>query len=288
MAVLLDRATRLIVQGITGREGSFHTQAMLDYGTNVVGGVTPGRGGQTVSGLPVFNTVAEAVRQVGANAAVSFVPPAGAADGIMEAAAAGLGLVVCITDRVPVLDTLRAVKYVQSRGSRLIGPNCPGLTVPGVGKAGIMPGNIFRPGPVGLISRSGTLTYEVVNLLTGAGLGQSTCIGIGGDPIVGSSFRDVLRLFNEDDETKVIVLLGEVGGAAEEDAAEWIATEGKKPVVAFISGRTAPAGKRMGHAGAIISGNRGTPQAKVEAFGAAGVPVAEAIEEIPQLVKQRL
>ena len=288
MAVLLTKDTRLIVQGITGRDGSFQTQAMLDYGTQVVGGVTPGRGGQTVSGLPVFNTVEEAVNKVGANAAVGFVPAPGAADSIMEAAAAGLDLIVCITDRMPILDTLRAYSYLKGRNSRLIGPNCPGVTTPGVGKAGIMPGNIFQPGPVGLISRSGTLTYEVVNLLTKAGLGQSTCIGIGGDPIVGSSFRDMLQLFNDDPATEVIVLLGEVGGAAEEEAAEWIAAEGKKPVVSFISGRTAPEGKRMGHAGAIISGNRGTAEAKMAAFAAAGVPVADTIEEIPGLVKSKV
>jgi succinyl-CoA synthetase alpha subunit len=288
MAVLLTPDTRLIVQGITGRDGSFQTQAMLDYGTRVVGGVTPGRGGQTVSGLPVFNTVDEAVSKVGANAAVGFVPAPGAADSIMEAAAAGLDLIVCITDRMPILDTLRAYSYLQGKRSRLIGPNCPGVTTPGVGKAGIMPGNIFRQGPVGLISRSGTLTYEVVNLLTKAGLGQSTCVGIGGDPIVGSSFKDILQLFNDDPATAVIVLLGEVGGAAEEEAAEWIAAEGKKPVVSFISGRTAPEGKRMGHAGAIISGNRGTAEAKMAAFAAAGVPVADTIEEIPGLVQAKV
>ncbi len=287
MAILLTRDTRLIVQGITGRDGSFQTQAMLDYGTQVVGGVTPGRGGQTVSGVPVFNTVEEAVKAVGANAAVGFVPAPGAADSIMEAAAANLDLIVCITDRMPVLDSLRAYRYVQGTRSRLIGPNCPGVTTPGVGKAGIMPGNIFRPGPVGLISRSGTLTYEVVNLLTKAGLGQSTCVGIGGDPIVGSSFKDILQLFNDDPATEIIVLLGEVGGAAEEEAAEWIAAEGKKPVVSFISGRTAPEGKRMGHAGAIISGNRGTAEAKMAAFAAAGVPVADTIEEIPGLVEAK-
>ncbi len=288
MGILLTKDTRLIVQAITGREGSFQTQTMIEYGTNVVGGVTPGRGGQSVHGLPVFNTIEEAVKQVGANASVGFIPAPGAADGIMEAAAAGLELIVCITDRMPVLDTLRAYHYVKQHGGRLIGPNCPGVTVPGVGKAGIMPGNIFRPGSVGLISRSGTLTYEVVNLLTRAGLGQSACVGIGGDPIVGTSFKDVLQLFNDDPETNVIVLLGEVGGAAEEGAAEWIAAEGKKPVVSFISGRTAPEGKRMGHAGAIISGNRGTPKAKVAAFTAAGVPVAETIEDIPGLVKKQM
>ena len=288
MAVLLTKETRLIVQGITGRDGSFQTQAMLDYGTTVVGGVTPGRGGQTVSGLPVFNTVAEAVDKVGANAAVGFVPGPGAADSIMEAAAADLDLIVCITDRMPILDTLRAYSFLKGTRSRLIGPNCPGVTTPGVGKAGIMPGNIFQQGPVGLISRSGTLTYEVVNLLTKAGLGQSTCVGIGGDPIVGSSFKDILQLFNDDPATEIIVLLGEVGGAAEEEAAEWLAAEGKKPVVSFISGRTAPEGKRMGHAGAIISGNRGTAEAKMAAFAAAGVPVADTIEEIPGLVQAKL
>ena len=288
MGILLHQGIRLIVQGITGREGSFQTQAMLDYGTTVVGGVTPGRGGQQHLGLPVFNTVEEAVHQVGANAAVGFIPPAGAAEGIMEAAAAGLELIVCITDRIPILDTLRAYRFLQGTKSRLIGPNCPGVTTPGVGKAGIMPGSIFKPGPVGLVSRSGTLTYEVVNLLTKAGLGQSTCVGIGGDPIVGTSFKEVLQQFNDDPATEAVVLLGEVGGAAEEEAAEWVAKAGKKPVVSFISGRTAPEGKRMGHAGAIVSGNRGTAEAKVAAFTAAGVPIANAIEEIPDLVRSKL
>ncbi|MCL4508643.1 MAG: succinate--CoA ligase subunit alpha [Chloroflexi bacterium] len=288
MGILLGPDSRLVVQGGTGREGSFQTQTMLEYGTRVVGIVTPGRGGQQHLELPVFDTVAEAVREVGANASVGFIPAPGAADGIMEAAAAGIELIVCISDRMPVLDTLRAYYFVKNKGARLIGPNCPGVTTPGVGKAGIMPGNIFQKGPVGLISRSGTLTYEVVNLLTKAGLGQSTCVGIGGDPIVGSSFRDILGLFNDDDQTEVIVLLGEVGGAAEEEAAEWIAAHAKKPAVSFISGRTAPPGKRMGHAGAIISGNRGTAEAKVAAFQAAGVPLADTIEQIPALVKAAL
>lgn len=288
MAILLTEQSRLIVQGGTGREGSFHTQAMLDYNTQVVGIVTPGRGGQEHLGLPVFDTVAGAVRATKANTSVGFVPGPVAADGMMEAAAAGIELIICITDRIPILDSLRAYHYVRSRGARLIGPNCPGLTTPGIGKAGIMPANIFQPGPVGLISRSGTLTYEVVNLLTVAGLGQSTCIGIGGDPIVGSSFKEILELYNDDPQTKAIVIIGEVGGAAEEEAAEWIASHGKKPVIGFISGRTAPAGKRMGHAGAIISGNRGTPEAKLTAFRNAGVAIAGTIEEIPILTKAAL
>jgi succinyl-CoA synthetase alpha subunit len=287
MSILLDEQTRVIVQGITGREGSYHTPRMLEAGTRVVAGVTPGKGGQTACGLPVFDTVAQAVAATDANASCIFVPPAGAADAIMEAASAGIKLIVCITEFIPVLDTARAMLVVREHGATLIGPNCPGLCTPGYGKIGIIPYQIFTPGPVGFISRSGTLTYEIVSLLTEAGIGQSTCIGIGGDPIIGSTFVDHLRLFEQDPQTKAVVLCGEIGGSDEEDAAEFIRTM-SKPVVAFISGRTAPPGKRMGHAGAIISGNTGTAQGKVAALRAAGVPVAETIFDIPELVKAAL
>uniref|UniRef100_A0A455SYB6 Succinate--CoA ligase [ADP-forming] subunit alpha n=1 Tax=Thermogemmatispora argillosa TaxID=2045280 RepID=A0A455SYB6_9CHLR len=287
MSILLDEHTRVIVQGITGREGSYHTSRMLEAGTKVVAGVTPGKGGQSACGLPVFDTVAEAKAATDANASCIFVPPAGAADAIMEAASAGIKLIVCITEFIPVLDTARAMLVVREHGATLIGPNCPGLCTPGQGKIGIMPYQIFTPGPVGFISRSGTLTYEIVALLTEAGIGQSTCIGIGGDPVIGSTFVDHLKLFEQDPQTEAVVLCGEIGGSDEEDAAEFIKTM-RKPVVAFISGRTAPPGKRMGHAGAIISGNTGTAQGKVAALQAAGVPVAETIFDIPELVKAAL
>lgn len=287
MAVLVDKNTRVLVQGITGREGEFHTRQMLEYGTQVVAGVTPGKGGQEVLGVPVFDTVKQAVAATGADASVIFVPAPFAADAVLEAADAGLRLVVCITEGIPVQDMVKTVALVRQKGVRLIGPNCPGLVTAGQCKLGIMPGNIFTPGPVGLISRSGTLTYEIVDLLTKAGLGQSTCIGIGGDPVLGSTFVDLLPLFEEDPDTQAVVLVGEIGGSDEEIAAEYIRTM-RKPVVGFISGRTAPPGKRMGHAGAIISGRTGTPQAKVDALRAAGVPVAEALYEIPDLVKQAL
>jgi len=287
MAVLVDKNTRVLVQGITGREGEFHTRQMLEYGTQVVAGVTPGKGGQEVLGVPVFDTVKQAVAATGADASVIFVPAPFAADAVLEAADAGLRLVVCITEGIPVQDMVKTVALVRQKGVRLIGPNCPGLVTAGQCKLGIMPGNIFTPGPVGLISRSGTLTYEIVHLLTKAGLGQSTCIGIGGDPVLGSTFIDLLPLFEEDPDTQAVVLVGEIGGSDEEIAAEYIRTM-RKPVVGFISGRTAPPGKRMGHAGAIISGRTGTPQAKVDALRAAGVPVAEALYEIPDLVKQAL
>ncbi len=254
MSILFDNTTRVVVQGITGREGQYHTRNMKEAGTTLVGGVTPGKGGTTAEDLPVFDTVAEAKAATGANASCIFVPPAGAADAIMEAASAGIPLIVCITEGIPVIDMTRAMLVVHEHGSLLIGPNCPGLCTPGHGKIGIIPYQIFKPGPVGFISRSGTLTYEVVALLTEAGLGQSTCIGIGGDPIIGSTFVDHLKLFEADPQTKAVVLCGEIGGSDEEDAAEYIKTM-SKPVVAFISGRTAPPGKRMGHAGAIISGN---------------------------------
>jgi len=287
MSILLDKTTRVIVQGITGREGQFHTRNMKAAGTNVVGGVTPGKGGTEVEDLPVFDTVAEARAATDAQASCIFVPPAGAADAIMEAAGAGIGLIVCITEGIPVIDMTRAMLVVREHGARLIGPNCPGMCTPGQGKIGIIPYQIFTPGPVGFISRSGTLTYEVVALLTEAGLGQSTCIGIGGDPIIGSTFVDYLKLFETDPGTKAVVMCGEIGGSDEEDAAEYIKTM-SKPVVAFISGRTAPPGKRMGHAGAIISGNTGTAQGKVAALRAANVPVADTIFEIPALVEKAL
>jgi succinyl-CoA synthetase alpha subunit len=287
MSILLDNTTRVIVQGITGREGQYHTHNMLAAGTNVVGGVTPSKGGQTIEGLPVFDTVFQAKAATNADASCIFVPPAGAADAIEEAAAAGIKLIVCITEGIPVIEMTRAMLMVRENGATLIGPNCPGMCTPGFGKIGIIPYQIFNPGPVGFISRSGTLTYEVVSLLTGAGIGQSTCIGIGGDPIIGSTFVDYLRLFEQDPQTKVVVMCGEIGGSDEEDAAEFIKTM-SKPVVAFVSGRTAPAGKRMGHAGAIISGNTGTAQGKVAALEAAGVPVADTIFDIPELVKKVL
>jgi succinyl-CoA synthetase alpha subunit len=287
MAVLIDKNTRVLVQGITGREGEFHTRQMLEYGTQVVAGVTPGKGGQEVLGVPVFDTVKQAVAATGADASVIFVPAPFAADAVLEAADAGVRLIVCITEGIPVQDMVKTVALVRQKGVRLIGPNCPGMLTAGQCKIGIMPGNIFTPGPVGLISRSGTLTYEIVDLLTKAGLGQSTCIGIGGDPVLGSTFVDLLPLFEADAETQAIVLVGEIGGSDEEVAAEYIRAM-RKPVVGFISGRTAPPGKRMGHAGAIISGRTGTPQAKVDALRAAGVPVADALYEIPELVKQAL
>ena len=287
MSILLDNKTRVIVQGITGREGLFHTRNMKAAGTNLVGGITPGKGGTEVEGLPVFDTVAEAKATTDAEASCIFVPPAGAADAIMEAASAGIGLIVCITEGIPVIDMTRAMLVVREYGARLIGPNCPGMCTPGQGKIGIIPYQIFTPGPVGFISRSGTLTYEVVALLTEAGLGQSTCIGIGGDPIIGSTFVDYLKLFETDPGTRTIVMCGEIGGSDEEDAAEYIKTM-SKPVVAFISGRTAPPGKRMGHAGAIISGNTGTAQGKVAALQEANAPVADTIFEIPDLVKKAL
>jgi len=287
MSILFDNTTRVIVQGITGREGQYHTRNMKAAGTTLVGGVTPGKGDTTVEGLPVFDTVEEAKDATGANASCIFVPPAGAADAIMEAASAGIPLIVCITEGIPVIDMTRAMLVVREHNSLLIGPNCPGLCTPGHGKIGIIPYQIFKPGPVGFISRSGTLTYEVVALLTEAGLGQSTCIGIGGDPIIGSTFVDHLKLFEADPQTKAVVMCGEIGGSDEEDAAEYIKTM-SKPVVAFISGRTAPPGKRMGHAGAIISGNTGTAQGKVAALLAAKVPVADTIFDIPGLVKEAL
>jgi len=287
MSILLDRTTRVVVQGITGREGLYHTRNMIAAGTNIVAGVTPGKGGQTVENIPVFDTLSQAKAATDANASCIFVPPAGAADAIMDAAHAGIKLIVCITEGIPVVDMTRAMLVVHEKGARLIGPNCPGMCTPGQGKIGIIPYSIFTPGPVGFISRSGTLTYEVVALLTEAGIGQSTCIGIGGDPIIGSTFVDYLKLFEADAGTHAVVMCGEIGGSDEEDAAEYIKTM-SKPVVAFVSGRTAPPGKRMGHAGAIISGNTGTAQGKVAALQAANVPVADTIFDIPTLVKKVL
>ena len=287
MSILMDSSTPVIVQGITGREGQFHTRNMIASGTHIVGGVTPGKGGETVEGVPVFDTVNEARAATGATASCIFVPPPGAADAIMEAASAGIKLIVCITEGIPTIDMTRAMLTVREHNSLLIGPNCPGMCTPGHGKIGIIPYQIFTPGPVGFISRSGTLTYEVVALLTEAGLGQSTCIGIGGDPIIGSTFADYLKMFEEDPQTRVVVMCGEIGGSDEEDAAEYIKSM-SKPVVAFVSGRTAPPGKRMGHAGAIISGNTGTAQGKVAALQAARVPVADTIFDIPGMVKEAL
>lgn len=271
------------MQGMTGREGQFHTGQMLAYGTNVVAGVTPGRGGQTVHDVPVYNTVREAVAATDANTSIIFVPPAGAAEAVLEAAENGIELIVCITEGIPVQDMVETVQYVQKQGVRLIGPNCPGLITAGEALVGILPGRIFQEGPVGLVSRSGTLTYEVVAGLSARGIGQSTCVGIGGDPIIGTRFIDVLQMFEEDPQTEVVVMIGEIGGSDEEEAAEYI-KQMKTPVVSFISGRTAPEGKRMGHAGAIISGGRGTAASKVAALEAAGVPVANTISEIVDYV----
>lgn len=270
MSVLVSKATRVVVQGITGREGAFHAARCKEYGTAVVGGVTPGKGGTTHEGFPVWNTVADAVRDEGANCALIFVPPAAAADAIMEAAAAGVPLIVCITEGIPVTDMVRARHFLSEKPSRLVGPNCPGVITPGEAKVGIMPGHIHKPGPVGVVSRSGTLTYEVVGQLTGRGIGQSTCVGIGGDPVNGTSFVDVLGLFADDPDTEAIMMIGEIGGTAEEEAAAFIKRHVKKPVVAFICGQTAPPGRRMGHAGAIIAGGKGTAAEKMAALDAAG------------------
>jgi succinyl-CoA synthetase alpha subunit len=288
MAILVNEDTRLLVQGITGREGTFHTQQAVAYGTKVVAGVTPGKGGTSVDGIPVFNTVREARDRTGANVSVIFVPPAFAADAIMEAADAGMPLVVAITEGIPTLDMIRVMQFLAHTRTRLIGPNCPGIISPGKCKVGIMPGAIHRPGHVGVVSRSGTLTYEAVGQLTALGIGQSTCIGIGGDPIIGTTFVDALRLFNDDLGTHAIVLIGEIGGTAEEEAAEFIKANVKKPVVGFIAGRTAPPGRRMGHAGAIISGGKGTAPDKIAALEAAGVTVAASPAVIGETVNERL
>ena len=288
MSIVVDENTRLLVQGITGREGTFHTQQAVAYGTKVVAGVTPGKGGSTVDGIPVFNTVGAARDATGANASVIFVPPPFAADAILEAADAGLPLVVCITEGIPTLDMARVMHYLSRTKTRLIGPNCPGIISPGRCKIGIMPGHIHLQGSVGVVSRSGTLTYEAVGQLSALGIGQSTCIGIGGDPIIGTTFVDVLRLFNEDAETHGIVMIGEIGGTAEEEAAAFIKAQVKKPVVGFIAGRTAPPGRRMGHAGAIISGGKGTAEDKIAALQSAGIAVAESPALIGETLKASL
>jgi succinyl-CoA synthetase alpha subunit len=287
MSILVGAETRLLVQGITGREGEFHSRAMLEYGTRIVAGVTPGKGGQAaVDGrVPVFDTVADAVAETAADAACIFVPAAFAPDAMLEAADAGIPLVICITEGIPALDMLRVHHVLRSQGVRLIGPNCPGATTVGGAKVGIIPGDIHRPGPVGLVSRSGTLTYEVVQAMTDAGVGQTTCVGIGGDPIVGTTFIDVLEMLNADPETEAIVLIGEIGGDEEERAADYCAREVRKPVAAFIAGRTAPPGRRMGHAGAIISGGAGTAESKRQALQAAGVRVADSPSQIPALLR---
>jgi succinyl-CoA synthetase alpha subunit len=288
MSILVDKNTRLLVQGITGREGSFHTSQMIEYGTNVVAGVTPGKGGQTFesdgSKVPVFNTVKKAVEETGANTSCIFVPARFAVDAIYEAADAGIELIVCLTEYIPVLDMIKARNYLDTLDTKLIGPNCPGLITPGEAKVGIIPGSIVMPGNVGVVSKSGTLTYEVVFALTERGTGQSTCVGIGGDPIKGLNFIDVLQLFEEDPQTEQVILIGEIGGNAEEQAAEFIAANMSKPVTAFIAGRTAPPGRRMGHAGAIVEGKSGTAEGKVEALRTAGVQVADHPDQIVDLM----
>ena len=288
MSVLIDKSTRLVVQGLTGREGTFHAKQAQAYGTNVVGGVTPGKGGTTHEGWPVFNTVAEAVENEGANASVIFVPPPGGADAVMEAAEAGLALAVCITEGIPTLDMMRALAFMQGSGMRLIGPNCPGLISAGRAKAGIIPGHICKEGRVGIVSKSGTLTYEAIHQLTGNGLGQTTCIGIGGDPLIGTSFIDALKLFAEDSETEAVVMIGEIGGSAEEEAAAYIKASFAKPVVGFIAGQTAPPGRRMGHAGAIIAGGKGTAAEKMAALADAGVRVVNSPADIGRAMTEMI
>ncbi len=289
MSIFIGKDTRLVVQGITGRDGSFHARQMMEYGTRVVAGVTPGKGGQTFEGsVPVYDTVAEAVAEAGANAAVIYVPPMGAAGAIFEAVDAGITMVVCITEGVPVIEMTRVMPFVRDRGARLIGPNCPGAITPGEAKVGIIPGRICAPGRVGLVSRSGTLTYEVVNQLTRAGIGQSTCVGIGGDPIIGTNFIDCLRAFEEDPATDAIVMMGEIGGTDEQHAAAFVRAHVTKPVVGFIAGQTAPPGRRMGHAGAIISGSSGTAAEKMAAFEEAGISVMKRPADVVPLLKARL
>ncbi len=288
MAILINKDSRVVVQGITGRDGSFHAKLMKEYGTRIVAGVTPGKAGQFVEGIPVFNTVREAVEKEGADVSCIFVPAPFAADAIMEATDAGIKLIVAITEGIPVQDMIKVVHFVSEKGARLIGPNCPGLITPEEAKVGILPGHIFKRGPIGVISRSGTLTYEIVSHLTAHGIGQSTAIGIGGDPIIGTKFIDLLKMFKEDKETEAVVLVGEIGGTDEQEAARYIKAEFGKPAVAFIAGRTAPKEKRMGHAGAIISGSEGTAEEKIKAFNDAGVPVAREPQEVALLVKEIL
>jgi len=288
MAVLLDHGTRLLVQGLTGREGTFHAKQAATYGTTVVGGVTPGKGGTSHEGWPIFNTVSDAVRETDANSSVIFVPPPFAADAVMEAADAGIALVVCITEGIPTLDMMRVLRFLDGRSTRLIGPNCPGIISPGIGKAGIIPHNICHKGSIGIVSKSGTLTYEAIHQLTKLGMGQTTCIGIGGDPLIGTTFIDALRLFQADQETEAVVMIGEIGGTAEEEAAAYISEEFTKPVVAFIAGQTAPPGRRMGHAGAIIAGGTGTAAEKMAALKSAKVRVVESPAEMGTALSQEL
>jgi succinyl-CoA synthetase alpha subunit len=289
VSIYIDKSSRVVIQGITGRDGSFHARQMREYGTDVVAGVTPGKGGQKFDGeIPIFDTVADAVAQTRANVSVIYVPPPFAADAMMEAADAGVSLIVCITEGVPVLDMTRVYPYVKEHGARLIGPNCPGLITPGESKVGIIPGRICAPGSVGVVSRSGTLTYEVVDQLTRAGIGQSTCVGIGGDPINGTSFIDVLEAFEKDPKTKAIAMMGEIGGTDEQEAARFVHDKMKKPVVGFIAGQTAPPGRRMGHAGAIISGSAGTAAEKLEAFEKAGIGIARRPKDFVELLRERL
>jgi succinyl-CoA synthetase alpha subunit len=288
MSILANRQTRLVVQGITGGEGTFHTKQMLEYGTKIVGGVTPGKAGSKIEGVPVFNSVYDAVKATGANASVVYVPPGFAADAICEAFDAGLDIVICITEGIPILDMVKAKRFMDGKKTRLVGPNCPGVITPGECKIGIMPGYIHKPGTIGIVSRSGTLTYEAVHQVTTIGLGQSTCIGIGGDPINGTNFIDVLSAFQDDPKTEAVIMIGEIGGTAEEEAAAFVKAKMTKPVIGFVAGQTAPKGKRMGHAGAIISGGKGTAAEKVEAFRAAGISVSETPSDMGKTLARRL